>query len=86
MATDKDILESNEAELILESEVFKKAIKHLHDEYVQMWINSEPNEDGFRELIHSAVKVIPEIEKHLRIIVEKGKITRANLNRLRKVI
>jgi len=51
-----------------------------------MWINSEPNEDGFRELIHGAVKVIPEIEKHLRIIVEKGKITRANLNRLRKVI
>ena len=47
MATDKDILESNEAELILESEVFKKEIKHLHDEYVQMWINSEPNEDGF---------------------------------------
>ena len=86
MATDKDILESNEAELILESEVFKKAIKHLHDEYVQMWINSEPNEYGFRELIHGAVKVIPEIEKHLRIIVEKGKITRANLNRLRKVI
>ena len=86
MASEQEVLESNEAELILESEVFKKAVKKLHDEYVQMWLNSDVGEEGFRELIHSAVKVIPEIERHLRIIVEKGKITKANLNRLRKVV
>ena len=86
MSTREEVLESNEAELILNSDVFKKAIEQLHDEYIQLWLQSNQDEKAFRESMHSAVKLLPEIEKHLRIIVEKGKITQTNLRRIRKVM
>ena len=86
MSTQQEVLESNEAELILNSDVFKKAIEQLHDEYIQLWLQSNQDEKAFRESMHAAVKLLPEIEKHLRIIVEKGKITQTNLRRIRKVM
>ena len=86
MSTREEVLESNEAELILNSDVFKKAIKQLHDEYIQLWVQSDQDDKAFRESMHTAVKLLPEIEKHLRIIVEKGKITQTNLRRIRKVM
>tara|TARA_R110002012_G_scaffold116052_1_gene263464 strand:+ start:378 stop:641 length:264 start_codon:yes stop_codon:yes gene_type:complete len=86
MSTREEVLESNEAKLILNSDVFKKAIKQLHEEYIQLWLQSNQDEKAFRESMHAAVKLLPEIEKHLRIIVEKGKITQTNLRRIRKVM
>lgn len=86
MAKQQDILESNEAEIVLNSEVFKKSIRQLHEEYVQMWISSDAEDEKLREQMHMAVKLLPEIEKHLRIIIEKGKITKANLSRIRKIV
>ena len=86
MSTREEVLESNEAELILNSVVFKKAIEQLHDEYIQLWVQSDQDDKAFRESMHNAVKLLPEVEKHLRIIVEKGKITQTNLRRIRKVM
>ena len=86
MTRQEEILQSNESELILESETFQKAIKTLHDEYISLWINSEHDESSLREKLHLAVKMLPEVEKHLRIIIERGKITKASLNRIRKIV
>ena len=86
MAKQQDILESNEAEIVLNSEVFKKSIRQLHEEYVQMWISSDAEDEKLREQMLMAVKLLPEVEKHLRIIIEKGKITKANLSRIRKIV
>lgn len=86
MAKQQDVLESNEAEIVLNSVVFKKAIRQLHEEYVQMWISSDAEDEKLREQMHMAVKLLPEVEKHLRIIIEKGKITKANLSRIRKIV
>jgi hypothetical protein len=38
MATREEVLESNEAELILKSDVFKKSIDNLKEEYVALWM------------------------------------------------
>ena len=87
MANKQDeILRSNEAELILNSDTFKNAIKILREEYINLWTHTQADEKDIREQLHKSVKLLPEIERHLRIIVETGKITKANLNRLRKVI
>lgn len=86
MASQEEILESNEAELILNSETFKKAIEHLKDEYINLWLLSKPEEVTNREALHKAIKLLPEVEKHLRIIIEKGKITKSQLGRLQKVV
>ena len=84
--TQDEILRSNEAELILNSQTFKNAIKILREEYINLWTRTQADEKDLREQLHKAVKLLPEIERHLRIIVETGEITKSNLNRLRKVV
>tara|TARA_R100001244_G_scaffold75169_2_gene59904 strand:- start:852 stop:1112 length:261 start_codon:yes stop_codon:yes gene_type:complete len=86
MANQDEILASDEAELILKSDTFKDAISQLKEEYMSLWISSDISDKEVRETLYAAVKLLPEVERHLRIIVEKGKITKASLNRLRKVI
>tara|TARA_R100000995_G_scaffold84102_1_gene61796 strand:+ start:1542 stop:1805 length:264 start_codon:yes stop_codon:yes gene_type:complete len=87
MATENEILNSNEAEIILNSETFKKSIENLKQEYVSLWLESKGEDDiRWRETLHSAITVLPEVERHLRIIIEKGKITSAQIQKLHKVI
>jgi len=86
MASQEEILHSNEAELILNSETFKNAIQILKDEYINLWLLSKVDDISTREDLHKAIKLLPEVEKHLRIIVEKGKITKSQLGRLHKVV
>jgi len=86
MATQEEILNSNEAELILNSETFKKAINILKDEYINLWLSSKEDDINKRENLHKAIKLLPEVERHLRIVVEKGKITKSQLGRLQKVV
>ena len=86
MASQEEILHSNEAELILNSETFKNAIQILKDEYTNLWLSSEGDDIDTRENLHKAIKLLHEVEKHLRIIVEKGKITKSQLGRLHKVV
>jgi DNA transposition AAA+ family ATPase len=86
MATQEEILNSNEAELILNAETFKSAIEELRNEYINLWLSSKEDDINKRENLHKAIKLLPEVERHLRIIVEKGKITKAQLGRLHKVV
>lgn len=86
MPSQEEILKSNEAELILNSETFKEAIELLKDEYVNHWLLSDGEDVQTRENLHKAIKLLPEVERHLRIIIEKGKITKSQLGRLQKVV
>ena len=86
MASQEEILHSNEAELILNSETFKNAIQILKDEYINLWLLSKVDDISTREDLHKAIKLLTEVEKHLRIIIEKGKITKSQLGRLHKVV
>ncbi len=86
MATQEEILHSNEAEIILEAETFKNAIQILKDEYINLWLSSKSDDINTRENLHKAIKLFPEVERHLRIIVEKGVITKSQLGRLQKVV
>jgi hypothetical protein len=86
MPSQEDILSSNEAELILNSETFTHAVNNLKEDYINLWLLSKDSDINKRENLHKAIKLLPEIEKHLRIIVEKGKITKSQLGRLHKVV
>lgn len=86
MPTHEEVVKSAEAERILESDVFQEALQNLKSEYMQAWINSRRPEDiHAREGLHKSILLIPEVEKHLRIIAEKGKLTRANINKVRNI-
>jgi len=86
MPTHEEVVKAAEAERILESDVFQEALKNLKSEYMQAWINSRRPEDiQAREGLHKSILLIPEVEKHLRIIAEKGKLTKANINKVRNI-
>ena len=84
MSKDKLIKEGVEAERILDNEIFKKALKNLTDEYIQHWLegrnikNVKLREDQQKEYL-----VIQKIGEQLRIIAEKGKITKHEINKLK---
>jgi len=86
MPSQEDILNSNEAELILNAETFTNAIEELKNEYINLWLSSKQDDITKRENLHKAIKLLPEVERHLRIIVEKGIITKSQLGRLHKVV
>ena len=86
MPSQEEILNSNEAELILNAETFTNAIEELKNEYINLWLSSKQDDISKRENLHKAIKLLPEVERHLRIIVENGKITKAQLGRLHKVV
>jgi len=87
MITEEEARKSLLAEQILDSEVFQDALQKLKEEYITKWLQSTDLEDvNERESIHKAIQLIPEIEKHLRIIVEKGKLTKTHINKIRNVL
>lgn len=86
MATEQDVIRSNEAESILNSNTFQDAIKTLKEEYINLWLSSKDDDITKRENLHKAAKLLPEIENQLRITIEKGKITKSQLGRLHKVV
>ena len=87
MATREEILDSNEAELILNSDTLKKSIENLKQEYVALWLNSKGEDNiAFRETLHTAINILPEVERHLRMLVERGKITSAQVKKLHNYI
>lgn len=86
MPSQEEILNSNEAELILNAETFTNAIEELKNEYINLWLSSKQDDISKRENLHKAIKLLPEVERHLRIIVEKGIITKSQLGRLHKVV
>ena len=86
MVTEKEVRQASEADRILESDVFKLSLENLKKEYLQAWITSKkPDEVDARENLHKSILLLPEIEKHLRIIAEKGKLTKANINKVRTI-
>jgi len=88
MATREEILDSNEAELILKQRYnLKNPLENLKQEYVALWLNSKGEDNiAFRETLHTAINILPEVERHLRILVERGKITSAQVKKLHNYI
>ena len=83
MASQEDILKAHEAETILNSEVFKIAFENLKSEYLSMWEESKELDSNLREKLYLAIKNLTTVEKHLRILVEKGKITKSQLEKIK---
>ena len=81
-----DVLKAAQAEQLLTSDVFKEAIENLKNEYITHWLNSRDiNDVTAREDLHRSLLLLPEVERHLRIIAEKGKLTQANINKIRNI-
>ena len=84
--THEEAIKAEQAELLLKSDVFKEAVENLKNEYITHWLNSRDIKDvNIREDLHRSLLLLPEVERHLRIIAEKGKLTKSNINKIRNI-
>ena len=84
--THEEAVRAEQASLLLESDVFKEAVENLKNEYITHWLNSRDiNDVKIREDLHRSLLLLPEVERHLRIIAEKGKLTKSNINKIRNI-
>ena len=78
--THEEAVKAAQAEAILDSNVFKEALENLKNEYTNIWLNTRDIKDTqIREDLHRSLLLLPEVERHLRIMVEKGKLTKTHI-------
>ena len=82
----RDIERGRIAQDILNNEIFQDAIEMLEDEYKKIWAATKQEESEQRERLWMAMKLIPEFERQLRIIVEKGIIKKNQIVKIKKNI
>ena len=84
--THEEAVKAAQAEAILDSDVFKEALENLKNEYTNIWLNTRDIKDTqTREDLHRSLLLLPEVERHLRIMVEKGKLTKTHINKIRNI-
>lgn len=84
--THEEAVKAAQAEAILDSDVFKEALENLKNEYTNIWLNTRDIKDTqIREDLHRSLLLLPEVERHLRIMVEKGKLTKSHINKIRNI-
>ena len=84
--THEEAVKAAQAEAILDSDVFKEALENLKNEYTNIWLNTRDIKDiQIREDLHRSLLLLPEVERHLRIMVEKGKLTKTHINKIRNI-
>tara|TARA_Y100000361_G_C10907338_1_gene212157 strand:- start:130 stop:399 length:270 start_codon:yes stop_codon:yes gene_type:complete len=81
-----DIERGRIAQDILDNEIFQDAMEMLEDEYKKIWAATKQEESEERERLWMAMKLIPEFERQLRIIVEKGIIKKNQIVKIKKNI
>ena len=81
-----DIERGRIAQDILDNEIFQDAMEMLEDEYKKIWAATKQEESEERERLWMAMKLIPEFERQLRIIVERGIIKKNQIVKIKKNI
>tara|TARA_R110002020_G_scaffold46463_4_gene132134 strand:+ start:591 stop:860 length:270 start_codon:yes stop_codon:yes gene_type:complete len=81
-----DIERGRIAQDILDNEIFQDAMEMLEDEYKKIWAATKQEESEQREKLWMAMKLIPEFERQLRIIVERGIIKKNQIVKIKKNI
>ena len=61
------------------------------NDYEYIWYGNKSEDDypayvTLREDFHKAILLLPEIERHLRIIAEKGKLTKSQIDKIKKIV
>lgn len=70
----KEVERGREAQRIIESEVYKKAMQALADGYQSQWINSRPDEVAERERAYTKIQILADFVNEVKTVMETGKM------------
>ena len=74
MDSNQEVLDGQEAQCIIESEVYKKAIQTLSDGYMNQWMNSSANDVAGRERTYTKLQILADFVTEIRTVMETGKM------------
>ena len=73
---------ANEAKELLENPLLEEAFIQMEAAYLDDWRSSGlPDLEG-RERVWLAIKVLEEVKRHLRVVVENGVIAKRDIDRI----
>jgi len=70
----EEIRNGQEAQRILDSDVYKNAIQKLADGYQNQWMNSRPNDVEERELAYKKLQILADFVTEVKTVMETGKM------------
>ena len=71
------------AEALLRDDLLQEAFKLLHAEYASEWVRTAPNDTAGRERLWQAVRIIGQVEHHLRRVAQDGRIASKDLSNIK---
>lgn len=74
MGNNQEVLDGQEAQRILESDVYKKAMQALSDGYMGDWVNSRPDELADREIAYKKLQILADFVNEVKRVMETGKM------------
>lgn len=74
MDSNQEVLDGQEAQRILDSDVYKKAMQKLSDGYMSEWMNSRPNDVAERERAYTKIQILADFVNEVKTVMETGKM------------
>jgi len=73
---------ANEAKELLENPLLEEAFAQMESAYLADWRSSGLPDLEERERVWLAIKVLEEVKRHLRVVVENGVIAKRDIDRI----
>lgn len=71
-----------QAEALMRNELFVDAFKVLEADYFKAWVGTTEVETQARENYWRAINMLGDVERHLKAVINDGKIAQAEINKL----
>lgn len=79
MEINERIYEGDQARLVLENEVFQKALDDIRTELIEQWKQSPARDQEGREKLYQLLRLAEKLEANLRTRLETGRLARIEL-------
>jgi hypothetical protein len=73
---------ANEAKELLENPLLEEAFAQMESAYLADWRSSGLADLEERERVWLAIKVLEEVKRHLRVVIENGVIAKRDIDRI----
>jgi len=83
---EEEVRSGQNAERILNDELFKDSFAYLRDLYLTEWENSPVRDPEGRERLWLAIKILATVENHITTIMQTGKLADRQLEELTKEV
>ena len=76
MENSEEIRNGQEAQRILDSEVYKNAMQKLSDGYMSQWVNSRPNDVAERERAYTKLQILADFVNEIKTVMQTGQMAK----------